>query len=352
MTEISVSASKKYCVTVDEGLLDRVGEYAGRLGGAASAAVVSDDHVFPLYGERVCTSLAHAGFSVSRFVFPHGEKHKSLATYGELLNFLAENRLTRGDLVIALGGGVVGDLAGFAAATYLRGIRCLQIPTTLLAMVDSSVGGKTAIDLEAGKNLAGCFFQPSRVLCDPQTLRTLPEEEYACGCAEVIKYALLGNACFFSELEKIPVREQYEHVISVCVGMKRDLVEADEFDRGSRQMLNLGHTFGHAIEACSGYTVPHGAAVAVGMTMIARAAVAKGFCTPDVPHALTGLLQSCGLPCNTDFSADALYRAALSDKKRVGGTIDLIVPEAIGRCRILPLPTEELLDWLHAGGAE
>ena len=182
------------------------------------------------------------------FPYPGGEHCKTLATYAALLDFLAAHRLSRSDLIVALGGGVTGDLAGFAAATYQRGIPFVQVPTTLLAAVDSSVGGKTAVNLASGKNQVGCFYQPSLVLCDPDTLRTLPPEEYRNGCAEVIKYAVLRSEPFFSELRTAPVSAQVEHVIATCVSMKRDLVAADEFDRGSRQLLNLGHSFGHAVE--------------------------------------------------------------------------------------------------------
>lgn len=218
-----------------------------------------------LYAARLEASLTRAGFRVVTFTYPGGEHCKTLATYTALLDFLAAHRLSRSDLIVALGGGVTGDLAGFAAATYQRGIPFVQVPTTLLAAVDSSVGGKTAVNLDSGKNQVGCFYQPSLVLCDPDTLRTLPPEEYRNGCAEVIKYAVLRSAPFFDELRAQPVSAQVGHVIATCVGMKRDLVVADEFDRGSRQLLNLGHTFGHAVEACSGYTVPHGCGVAIGM---------------------------------------------------------------------------------------
>ena len=239
MKTVTVSASRRYDILIERGLLRRAGELVRGVTNAGTVMLVSDDSVWPLYGETVQKSLAAAGFSVCRFVFPHGESSKCAKTYLALLDALCENRLTRADAALALGGGVVGDLTGFAASTYLRGIGFIQIPTTLLAMVDSSVGGKTAIDLPAGKNLAGTFYQPWLVLCDPDCLDSLPDEIFRDGCAEVIKYAVLGNAPFFEELNRTPPHAQLEHIIETCVRMKRDIVAQDEFDRGQRQLLNL-----------------------------------------------------------------------------------------------------------------
>ena len=238
----------------------------------------------------------------------------------------------------------------FAAATYQRGIPFVQVPTTLLAAVDSSVGGKTAVNLASGKNQVGCFYQPSLVLCDPDTLRTLPPEEYRNGCAEVIKYAVLRSEPFFDALRAEPVSAQVEHVIATCVGMKRDLVAADEFDRGSRQLLNLGHSFGHAVEKCSDYAVPHGCGVAIGMAIIARAAAKRGICTDDTCAQILALLRQYGLPTETAFTRDALTDAARSDKKIADGKLHLIVPERIGRCRIETIPAADIPAWLADGG--
>ena len=351
MNTIHVQASNSYDVLVGAGLLAQTGESAAKLTRAACAAVVSDDTVFPLYGEAVCQSLRAAGLRVCSFVFPHGERSKNIDTFSEILSFLAENRVTRSDLVVALGGGVVGDVTGFASACYLRGVSYIQIPTTLLAAVDSSVGGKTAIDLRAGKNLAGSFYQPSLVLCDTDTLMTLPDAVFSDGCAEVVKYAMYGNAALFEELCKDGVKNQLLHVISTCVSMKRDVVCADEFDRGGRQILNFGHTFGHAVERCSDYAVSHGSAVAIGMAMMTRAAVKRGLCDAPVLDALLALLRSLGLPTETRYSAAELFDAACRDKKITGSTLNLIVPRAIGRCEIMPIDTAGLSAWLRDGGA-
>lgn len=349
MTRITVSASRSYEVCIAPGLLSQAGILAKDCIAPCRAMIVSDDNVFSLYGAKVRAALENAGFAVCTFVFPHGEAQKNLQTYGALLSALCDQHFTRSDVIFALGGGVTGDLSGFAAATYLRGIRYVQLPTSLLAMVDSSVGGKTAVDLDGGKNQAGCFYQPSLVLCDTDALSTLPEEEYQCGCAEIIKYAILGSEALFAQLERTPVKEQAEAVIAACVSMKRDIVQADEYDRGCRQKLNLGHTIGHAIEACSGFSQLHGQAVAAGMGIILRASVNMGYCDAENALRALNLLKQYRLPVKTDFSTEKLYKAALSDKKMEGGILHLIVPEGIGRCRILDIPAPTLRQWIMAG---
>ena len=264
-------------------------------------------------------------------------------TWLELLNVLAENKLTRSDLIVALGGGVVGDLAGFAAASYLRGIRFIQVPTTLLAAVDSSVGGKTAIDLPSGKNLVGAFYQPSLVLCDTDTLNTLSEDIFRDGCAEVIKYGILYDPGLFSHLEEKGLAFDRKAVITRCVELKRDVVMEDEFDTGSRMKLNLGHTIGHGVEAKSQFAVSHGKAVAIGTAIVSRASD----CT-DCSRILS-VLVTFGLPTGTAYSAEDLYAYTLSDKKRSGGIVNLIIPRAIGECDIVPTPIEDLKSFIEAG---
>lgn len=351
MKTITVHASRIYDVRVGQGLLSGTGETLRALGAGSRVALVSDDNVFPLYGERAEKSLTQAGFTVLRFVFPAGEKSKNLAVYGALLNAMCEAGLSRFDTVAALGGGVVGDLAGFAAATYQRGAGFIQLPTSLLAAVDSSVGGKTAVDLTAGKNQVGAFYQPMAVLCDTDVFATLPEEEVQNGAAEVVKTAMIADAALFETLEREPARVISEETVARCVAVKRDHVEKDERDLGVRMMLNFGHTFGHAVEAVSGYTVPHGRAVAMGMAAVARAAHAMGYCDESVARRLTALLEKAGLPTALPYSAEDLARAAGTDKKSAGDQVRLIVPRAIGRCDILSVEKSALSDWLKAGGA-
>ena len=351
MKTVHIDASRSYDVRIGRGLLDDCGRQIAERVRCASAAVVADDTVYALYGERVCASLEAAGVRTVCYVFPHGEKSKNLLEYAKILNFLAENRVTRADALIALGGGVTGDLGGFAAATYLRGIPFVQLPTTLLAAVDSSVGGKTAVDLPAGKNLAGAFYQPELVLCDLDTLDSLPREIFLDGCAEVIKYAVLGSRELFALLADIPSGKGLEEVTARCVEMKRDFVQSDERDRGARQMLNLGHTFGHAVEASGRFTLSHGKSVAIGMAMILRAACSRGLCSAETRDAVIALLQRYGLPTECPYPADMLLGALSADKKIFGTRLNLVVPTDIGACRLLPVGVDELSGWLRDGGA-
>lgn len=343
MTTVTVNASRQYDIHIGSGVLKLLPRELRRLGKIQKVCIVSDSNVYPLYGEKCKEQLTDAGYSVSTFVLPAGEASKNGVTYLEILNVLASQQLTRTDAIIALGGGVVGDLAGFAAATYLRGIRFVQIPTTLLAAVDSSVGGKTAIDLSAGKNLAGAFYQPSLVLCDTDTLNTLPEEVFIDGCAEVIKYGILYDPALFSHLEEKGLSFDREVVIRRCVELKCAVVMEDEFDTGARMKLNLGHTIGHGVEAKSDYTISHGNAVAIGMAVVSRAAKCRDY------DRIQAILKQFRLPTETDYSGDDLYDGTLSDKKRTGGTVNLIIPRAIGECTIVPTPVEILKSFIEAG---
>ena len=343
MRTVTVNASKTYDILIGSGLIQTLGTEVKKLGKAQKICVVSESTVFPLWGDAVVSSLESAGFSVATYVFPAGEESKNGSIFLDLLNFLAENGLTRTDLIVALGGGVTGDLAGFAAASFLRGIRFVQVPTTLLAAVDSSVGGKTAIDLPAGKNLAGAFCQPSLVVCDTDTLNTLPTDIFRDGCAEVIKYGILYDPGLFAHLEEKGLDFDREAVIQRCVELKRDVVLEDEFDTGARMKLNLGHTIGHGVEAKSHFTLSHGKSVAIGMAIVSRASGCK-----DTPRILA-ILQKFGLPINTNDTAEDIYAYALSDKKRAGDQVKLILPNAIGDCSIVPTPVSELKSFIQAG---
>lgn len=349
MKTVSVKASQCYDVVIGTDLLSQIGKYAAQIRSNCNAAIISDTNVWPLYGEIVSQSLEAAGITPIHFVFPAGEASKNAETYLDILNFLAENRITRSDLMIALGGGVTGDITGFAAATFLRGIAYIQVPTSLLAMVDSSVGGKTAIDLPAGKNLVGAFKQPKLVLCDIATLDTLPQALFLDGCAEVIKYGMLYDANLIRYLQQTGPDFDRESVIAKCVSLKRDVVQEDEFDNGARQKLNLGHTIGHGIEAHSHFQITHGQAVAAGMAIVTKAAATREICTYHTYQVLSDLLQHFGLPITTTFTANDLYQSALSDKKRAGGTVNLIVPRDIGCCDIIPTPVSDLESFIKAG---
>lgn len=349
MEKIHVNASKSYDILIENGLLSsgKAAEEIKAVIKSDKVFIVSDDKVAALYLDMLSQKLEAAGIKTASFVFPNGEHSKCANTYIRLLNELAKEKINRKDTVIALGGGVVGDLAGFAAATFLRGISFVQIPTTLLACVDSSVGGKTAIDLDEGKNLAGAFYQPSLVLCDPDLLKTLDETNYKSGMAEVIKYAILGDCTFYDKLLKKSISN--EEIIARCVEMKRDIVQQDEFDFGTRGLLNFGHTFGHAIEACSNFEVPHGIAVAQGMGIMARIAYKNGLCDKDTVLKTEEILKVYGLSYTTDYSLSDMEEKILSDKKVAAQNITLIVPRKIGKCELYPLPLNELSAFFSKG---
>lgn len=349
MKTVRINASVCYDVVIGRGLLSEAGGKIQAAAGTGRAAVITDDAVDKLYSETVCKSLEKAGIAPVKYVFAHGEQSKTIRTWAEILEFLAKERLTRGDLVVALGGGVVGDIAGFAAASYLRGVRFVQIPTTFLAAIDSSVGGKTAVDLEAGKNLAGAFYQPRLVLCDIDTLDTLSPEIFADGAAEAIKYGVLRPTKLFSIFETGEVRPALEDIIEECVSIKRDVVAEDEFDRGQRQFLNLGHTVGHAIEKLSHFSITHGHAVAAGMAIAARMSESLGIMPEQDRRRLEETLLQNALPIRTSFDAAELAEAASSDKKRDGSRINLILPEQIGACRLYPTDVKALAGLIRRG---
>ena len=348
MKKVRVNASRVYDILIENGILDRAGELSATVKKPCRTVILSDSNVAPLYADRLEASLSSAGFEPLRFVITAGEESKSAENYLSLLSFLAENRITRSDCLFALGGGVVGDLCGFCAATYLRGIEFIQIPTTLLAMVDSSVGGKTAIDIPEGKNLVGAFYQPSLVICDSYVLDTLPDTVFADGCAEVIKYGVINDRELYERLRD-PIRPQIEEVIERCVCDKRDVVDADERDTGVRQLLNLGHTAAHSIEVLSHFEISHGSAVAIGMAIIMRAAVSLGLCAEDELCDLIDMLKAYGLPVRCSYSARELAEIAMGDKKRTGGEITLVMPYAIGDSRLYRVRIDTLEDIFRRG---
>lgn len=356
MKIIKVNASKKYDILIEKGLLSRSGTLISGLYGKAKKriCIVTDDNVDALYAGALTESLESAGFrNTIKFVIQNGERSKTPKNLLELCGFLAENHITRSDLLIALGGGVVGDLCGFAASIYLRGVDFIQIPTTLLACVDSSVGGKTAVDLPEGKNLIGTFYQPSLVICDPSLLDSLPRDIYRDGYAEVIKYGIILDGDFFDRLSS-DRRPDICDVISRSVEIKRDVVSADEQDRGLRGLLNFGHTLGHGIELHTAFEYSHGASVAVGMVLASRIAALLGICEDDIPSKVESLLKRYGFDTECPINAGELFDATLSDKKRKGDSLTLILPKAIGdacfyeidlTCGKLEHLIEEAIEW-------
>ena len=335
---IHVEASRSYDILIGRGILSGLGGFVRSLLGDCRLAVLTDSNVNRLYGNAIVESLQTAGYNVCKFVIPAGEASKCAQNLLAFLNFMASEQLTRKDAVIAFGGGVVGDLGGLSASLYLRGVKYVQVPTTLLAAVDSSVGGKTAIDIPAGKNLVGSFYQPTLVCCDTMIMDSLPTDIYRDGCAEVIKYGMILDKELYSTLHTLPFDR--EVVVARCVEIKRDVVQQDEFDNGLRGLLNFGHTFGHAIEKLSNFGVSHGEAVAKGMVIAARIAPLCGLC--DVADELSALLVKYGFDIDCEYTATQVYEALLTDKKRRGGDITVVLPQAVGQCILHTMPVEEL----------
>ena len=337
MKTIRVNASNSYDCIVGSDILKRCGELTSKRIPSGRACIITDETVSSLYLQDVKKSYEAAGFECAAFIFPGGEDNKNMTTIESILDYLADSRFSRGDFIVALGGGIVGDVAGFAAASYLRGIRFVQIPTTLLAAVDSSVGGKTGVNLSAGKNLAGAFHQPSLVICDVDTFETMSRDRYLDGMGEIIKYAVLDGE---DVLDKY--REDRISGVCRCIEIKRDIVERDERESGERKLLNLGHTFAHAIEKLSNFEITHGHAVAIGTEKIAKVGEKMGICEKGTADRIKELLIREGLPYETGFSAKEIANAAMNDKKRFGGEITLVIPERMGKCILKNVNTKEL----------
>ena len=334
MKKIHVAAStKEYDVIIGEGL--DYGALLKEVHAPCKLMVVSDDTVFSLHGEKTLQSLQDAGFETRTFVFEHGEKSKTLAVAEKLMIQMIEEEITKTDLLVALGGGVVGDLTGMVASVFLRGMNFVQFPTTLLAAVDSSVGGKTAVDLPNGKNMVGAFHQPLTVLCDTDKFKTLPEEIYAEGMAESIKYGIIYDAELFEKIEKNAISD--EELVAACVQIKADIVAKDEFDRGPRHILNFGHTLGHAVETLSEYTIGHGQGVAIGMAALCAAKLPENE-AKRVLHVLTDRK----LPLKADFDIHDLAVQAKADKKRHGDLVRVVLPISIGE---VELKDVNLTEW-------
>ncbi len=347
MEKITVHASGTYDILINKGDLSGIGQALRERFKPCTIAILSDDKVFPLYGRTVTDALEAAGFRTIAHVIPNGEQSKTLDNVTAFIDCMVRAQVTRTDMVLALGGGVVGDMAGFAAAIYLRGIPYIQVPTTLLAAVDSSVGGKTAVDISAGKNLVGAFHQPALVYLDTETLSTLDPSVLRDGFAEVIKYGIILDSNLFRTVAT-PGTFDLTKVIARCIEIKRDVVEQDEFDKGLRGLLNFGHTFGHAIEKLSGFTITHGSAVARGMIIAARVARVYGF--TDYTDVITKVVKDYGFETDCPFKADELYSVILSDKKRSGADITLVLPKEIGACTLEKMPAGQVLELMKKAG--
>ena len=338
MKKLTVNVNDKYDILIEKGLIKKAGELTKTVLSGKKLVLVSDTNVYPIYGDDVKSSLEAKGYDVYTYIFEAGEASKTTKTVIDMVEFMAQNELTREDGVVALGGGVCGDMAGFAAAIFLRGIKFVQIPTSLLAQVDSSVGGKTAVDLPQGKNLCGAFHQPSLVVIDPNVLDTLTEHYFADGMGEVIKYGCIKSASLFNRLENENPKDFIDELIFECVDIKRQVVENDEKEHGERALLNFGHTCGHAIEKLWNFqTVSHGEAVGIGMVMISRAGEQAGITQPGTADRIAALLKKYNMKTADTHKTEDIINAMGADKKRTGTALKFVFLNSIGSSFIKPV---------------
>lgn len=345
MTKLCVDLSDKSLseIYIENGLLSKVGELTKTVLKGKKIALISDTNVYPLYGDNIKTQLENEGYKVFTYIFKAGEASKNTSELIKIVEFMAENELTREDGAVALGGGVCGDMVGFAASVFLRGIKFVQIPTSLLAQVDSSVGGKTAVDLPQGKNLCGAFHQPSLVIIDPDVLKTLSPHFFSDGMGEVIKYGCIKSASLFEKLESGNVMDNLTEIITECVSIKRQVVENDEKEHGERALLNFGHTCGHAIEKLWNFeTVSHGEAVAIGMVMITRAGENLGITEKGTTDRLIKVLEKNDLKISDTHTDKEIISAMNGDKKRTGTGIKFVMINKIGSSFINPIKYEDI----------
>lgn len=350
---MTVQTARPYQIAVGDGLLAGAGRLAREVSGGQRALIVTDSNVAPLYAGDASASFRAAGFETAVFEFPAGEQSKRLDIISAIYGRLADLRVSRSDLLVALGGGVTGDMTGFAAATWLRGVDFVQVPTTLLAQVDSSVGGKTGVDIPEGKNLVGAFWQPVRVIADTAALDTLPAPVFIDGAAEVVKTAAIRDEGLFAALESGAALKPAARgeTISRCIAIKKGVVERDERETGERKLLNFGHTLGHALERFYGYTgLTHGSAVAVGMAWLTRASEQRGMTKPGTAGRLRGLLKSLGLPVDDPAPLREILPAVTMDKKRAGSAIDLVLLHRVGDAFVHRISVDELPAFLGLDG--
>ncbi|HKS06407.1 MAG TPA: 3-dehydroquinate synthase [Gemmatimonadaceae bacterium] len=356
MRELTAAGSR---VVIAAGALDQIGDFAAAGVGAHRTAIITDSNVGPLYAKRAAASLSSADPIV--LTVPAGEAHKTRETWARLTDELLSHGLGRDTLIVALGGGVVGDIAGFVAATYLRGVPVVQVPTSLVAMIDASIGGKTGVDVAAGKNLVGAFHTPSAIVIDPDLLATLPARELRCGLAEALKHGAIADAEYFARIaeQASTLREPsnaksdaMRALVAGSVGIKARVVNEDPRESGQRKILNFGHTIGHAIEAASGYALAHGEAVAVGMVLEAALGERMGVTASGVGRDLARAIASAGLPTSASFDARDIVARTRTDKKKAAGRIEYALPASLGRFGpwTTPVDDADVLAILDAGG--
>lgn len=342
MRTVRVQTPRPYDVHIGYGMLKGLGGMVAHVHKPCRVALVTDETVARLYARAAEASLEGAGYLVKTIALVPGESTKNMQTAIHLVEAFAEHGLTRADLVVALGGGVVGDIAGFAASIYMRGIDVVQVPTTLLASIDASVGGKTGVNLPQGKNYAGSFWQPIMVVCDCDTFQTLPFDVFQDGVAEGLKYGVICDRGLFEKVSQGAFDVDCMDTVARCIEIKAEHVTADERDQGKRTLLNFGHTVGHALERLSGYSLQHGHAVAIGMVGATLVAESLGVCVMGSAGIVMAMLERLELPVDTVYTAAEIAQAALSDKKRASDTLTLVLPQAIGKCILYPVGVEKL----------
>lgn len=349
MEKVTVKVREGYDILIDKGILDRCGELIKAVKPTGKCAVITDDNVDGFYGERVMKSLEAAGIEAAKYVFPHGEASKNHSTLLGIYDFLAERGFTRSDYVAALGGGVVGDTAGFAAATYMRGIDFVQIPTTGISQSDSSVGGKTAVDIAGGKNLVGAFHQPRLVICDTDTLSTLTPEFFSDGMAEIVKHGMIKSAELFEILSNGDIKGNLVEIMKRNVTIKGKVVENDEREKGERMLLNFGHTLGHALEKYYDFKkLSHGYAISIGMSTFTHIAERRGMCGAGVADKLDALLIKCGLPTTDPAPLHELFRISLGDKKHLASGMNIVICPEIGKSEVVRMSVDEYEKFLQS----
>ncbi len=343
---VSLPQGTSYDILFENNILTTCGEYIQNVVNSSKIAVISDSNVAPLYLGKVVNSIKDNGFDVIFYVFKAGEASKNMTTLFDIVEFLAENELTRNDTVVALGGGVTGDMASFAAAIYLRGIKCIEIPTTLLSQVDSSVGGKTAVNLPEGKNLCGAFHQPSLVLIDTKTLMTLPQHYFRDGMGEVIKYGCIKSKSLFDKIENYNINDIIDEVVYECVDIKRGVVERDEKEEGERRLLNFGHTAGHSIEKLNNFSgISHGEAVGIGMLLVTRASEKHGYTEQGCAERIENILKKYNLKTSDEHPIEEIVENMKNDKKRVANSINFVLIKSIGDSFIQNIKMSKILNF-------
>lgn len=347
---IHINVSKPYDIVVGRGLIDDIAPLIGQLCSGNKVAIITDDIVDELYGDIVLNQLNNE-FDVYKYVFQNGERSKNINTLSDILEFLADSEFKRNDSIVALGGGVVGDIAGLSAALYVRGIKFIQIPTTLLAMVDASIGGKTAIDLKAGKNLAGVFWQPSLVICDVNIIRKLPDNIFKEGMGEVIKYDVIGNFGICDMVRKGIVFDNLDSIITSCIELKKRIVEDDEFEtKGIRKLLNVGHTIAHGIERISDFSVPHGFAVGTGLVWEAAIAYLMDICDYNTFDTIKNTILKSELLVEFVHNSPDFINYMKKDKKNDDNRISFMLPSCLGDCKEYKIDGSELNSLIKQAG--